>query len=422
MHRLISPKIVLGLLALIVFGAPNVNSQTLESIRFDSMASLSDMCFINSKIGYLTSTSTKPGLYKTKDAGKTWTGISIDSTKDFVSGLFGVHFVDENVGYACGESNTLVKTEDGGQTWRTLNTKMPFAHHTRLQEIYFKDSLEGFIVTQSGRVIKTQDGGRNWTSVFDGSGTIEWYDVSFYNDSIGVVAGRRTAGVFKSLVIKTTDGGQTWDTAFYKENTYLTGFTSNERHLTAIVRDHGSIENQTLFSDDLGDNWKLEKSNTLKGWVPSIITANNGNTIALSADSGVLVSKDTFATWKTSKVQKGQNLNRIHAYNDTTFFCYGYQGTLIKYTLGRSGPIVTHASKPSVDLKVSVYPNPGMGFIHFTQPVEQVKVYNTKGTLVTEVSNTDLLQMDISSLENGIYILHVVDENRESRTIRYFKN
>ena len=58
--------------------------------------------------------------------------------------LNAVHFVDDNVGYAAGDSPTLLKTTNGGTNW---NSVAPSAVSGTIYDVLFTDANTGWILT-----------------------------------------------------------------------------------------------------------------------------------------------------------------------------------------------------------------------------------------------------------------------------------
>ena len=56
--------------------------------------------------------------------------------------LFGVHFIDENIGWAVGENGTIIRTSDGGENWLELSCGTV----NDLKDVFFLDSQNGFVV------------------------------------------------------------------------------------------------------------------------------------------------------------------------------------------------------------------------------------------------------------------------------------
>ncbi len=74
------------------------------------------------------------------------------------SNLFGVYFVDANVGWVVGASGTVIKTADGGKTW-TATIIGP----DELRAIYAIDAQTAWAAGSGGAIYATKDGGDTWT-------------------------------------------------------------------------------------------------------------------------------------------------------------------------------------------------------------------------------------------------------------------
>jgi hypothetical protein len=63
----------------------------------------------------------------------------------------------------------------------------------------------------------------------------------------------------------------------------------------------------------------------------------------------------------------------------------------------------------------NVYPNPVKDVLTVEgQDIEQVDVFNTMGQLVKTVKcNDNIVNVNVSDLQNGMYIVNVIDNNGE---------
>ena len=104
-------------------------------------------CWITSAVG---------GIQRTTDRGDTW----INQLHSPVGELYGLYFVDANVGWAVGTANdgTILKTTNGGETW-TVQTGVG---GRGLNAVYFGDASTGWTVGYAGAVLKTVDSGAAW--------------------------------------------------------------------------------------------------------------------------------------------------------------------------------------------------------------------------------------------------------------------
>ncbi|MEO1434996.1 MAG: LamG-like jellyroll fold domain-containing protein [Bacteroidota bacterium] len=86
--------------------------------------------------------------------GTTW----VPQVSGTVNQLNGVYFVDNNTGYAVGNSGTILKTENGGGTWINVGPAYPW----NLNAVYCLDANNIICVGDNGVVLISNDGGVTW--------------------------------------------------------------------------------------------------------------------------------------------------------------------------------------------------------------------------------------------------------------------
>jgi photosystem II stability/assembly factor-like uncharacterized protein len=114
--------------------------------------------------------------------------------------LLRMFFVNDRVGWACGESGTIQTTQDGGATWKlqySLARKL-------LYDVAAVDKAQAWIVGAGGVVLHTADGGQSW--VEQSSGVTEALRAAHFID------GRRGWAVgANGVILATNDGGSRWE-------------------------------------------------------------------------------------------------------------------------------------------------------------------------------------------------------------------
>lgn len=178
------------------------------------------------------------GLYKSSDAGQTWTHIGLDSQK-IISKII-VHPTNSNVMYVGTMGNPFVannerglyKTTDGGQTWTqvlftsTLSGVIDMVMDPQNPNILYAATYDRYrtpynsiVSGPNSQIWKTTDGGQNWTPINNGialpCGRIG-LAISQQNPQLlyAIVASGDISGVNTSdfrNVYKTTDGGSNWN-------------------------------------------------------------------------------------------------------------------------------------------------------------------------------------------------------------------
>lgn len=139
-------------------------------------------------------------ILKSTDGGVTWLEVYHQPGKAIKS----VCFIDNQKGFAVGDSSQILTTDDAGNTWQPVNT--PVAGRD-LNGIFFPSQTTGYIIgglrDSMRTLLKTTNAGLSWTVVTDevGGGL---NDVTFFNPSTGYIVGD------SGTVLKTTDGGSSW--------------------------------------------------------------------------------------------------------------------------------------------------------------------------------------------------------------------
>jgi photosystem II stability/assembly factor-like uncharacterized protein len=173
-----------------------------------------DVQFTDLNTGYITggyffapdTSQNIPGkVYKTTDAGVTWTQILSVPGVVFKS----IHFPVTDTGYvvggdAGGYASKIYKTINGGVTWvdQTGNQNMP---GQELSSVHFVNTTTGFISGISGAIYKTVNGGTNWifSNALSQISGDEVNAIYFKTPLLGYAA-------FVGYVLNTQNGGLNW--------------------------------------------------------------------------------------------------------------------------------------------------------------------------------------------------------------------
>ena len=323
------------------------------------------------------------GIRRTTDGGITWY-----TADDLDCNYFDFKFLNQNLGFACGSTNSydslvVRRTTDGGENWNTI-TSIFAAGNYDFEGISFIDSLHGWAVTYTGWIYYSSNGGFNW-SFQDSVGYynsslrvfIPCRDIQFTSPDSGWVVGG-IAG--ETLVATTTDGGESW----LKKS--LQGISS------CSIRE-------------------IEMINSQVGWFAG---ANNGGaTIAITSDGG--------NTWiNQSQFQPG--FNSISMVNENVGYAVGNNGTIYKTINGG----VTFNDENNSDMAENFtlsqnYPNPfnPSTTINYQVPVTSfvtLKIYDVLGTEVATLVNEEKPAGEYenefigNNLSSGIYFYQLKAE------------
>ena len=286
--------------------------------------------------------------------------------------LNSIFFYDYEVGFAVGDSGTVIKSIDSGKTWQVLQTPVT----NDLNDLFVFNDSTLLVVGDSGIIIFSLEGGNSWYVGY--LLTEDYYSVSFSVDNgiiggssqtivravfqgtsitfngvqsglfggglwgahmlspqIGFVAGENS--IFQPLLGKTTDSGVSWDfTAFYLNNNEgrATGvdFTDlNTGYVSASLWDGtGAIAKTT----DAGSNW-ISTMFTNPLWsIDFPISGASQVGYAVGSQGTILKTYDAGMNWLPQQSGTNIKLNKVH-FKDFDFgFAVGEDGIILRTTTG----------------------------------------------------------------------------------------
>lgn len=163
--------------------------------------SLRHIMFVDENIGYAVGgTNTSGTIVKTTDGGETWSEITPAGVNSWLQKC---HFLNKDTGFVVGDSARLFKTTNGGVSFDKIPTNLP--KKRTFFSVYFKNELEGIVgLKDSGMIMKTVDGGHTFTKVYEDNVNIFVNKICFPTSNTGYACGRY------GTIVKSIDGGSTW--------------------------------------------------------------------------------------------------------------------------------------------------------------------------------------------------------------------
>ncbi len=249
---------------------PDTLSTGWNKLNSNTINPITDVFFTNLYNGYYCGGD---GIYRSTDAGNTWTRIST-STSSNISAVgtakacfvgendkiyittngvtiqeatyttlsprptfWDIFFSSNNICYA--KSNKYIwKSTDGGNSFDTLYNFQ--TSPTSINSIFFVNDMLGW-VNRSGNVFKTIDGGITWVNQFNGSSTQG--GIKFLNSSIGFL-------VANYSVYKTSDGGANFQPIFLNLPSDIIDLDFVDENIGYV-----SAGNKIYKTTDGGVNW-----------------------------------------------------------------------------------------------------------------------------------------------------------------------
>jgi photosystem II stability/assembly factor-like uncharacterized protein len=232
------------------------------------------------------------GVWKTTDGGINWRAVSDRHFKSSSVGAIGISESNPDVVYVgMGETQLrgniiqgdgVYKTTDAGRTWTHMGLEKTLAiarvrvHPSNPDTVYVAALGDPYGATPERGVFKTTDGGESWTKVLfrdDKTGAVDLVldpknpDVLYagmwevFRTPHSLSSGGPGSGLFKS-----TDGGKTWSELtknpglpkplWGKLGITVSGADSNRLYAVIEAQDGG-----IYMSDDAGGSWKLVNDN-----------------------------------------------------------------------------------------------------------------------------------------------------------------
>jgi photosystem II stability/assembly factor-like uncharacterized protein len=240
------------------------------------------------------------GVYRSTDEGQSW---SMSSAGIHESTIYDLAADPSASGALYAATFDGVKaSDDGGATWRSADSGLPLAAVASLALVPSAGTL--FAGTLGGGLLSSADGGASWSAV---SGLSEQYVSSIAvdpNDSSTLYAGSSHPydSSHPERVFKSTDAGKTWTQTGLNGQSFSIDFivVSPARSSQVIA---GSSNTAGYFQSlDGGQTWSTIATASNCGGVNGVLFDAPGSTIYLAGSGGVCKSADGGTTWTSATI------------------------------------------------------------------------------------------------------------------------
>lgn len=359
--------------------------------------------FINQNLGFVCGDTGT--ILKTTDGGVTWLPKNSGTTYQ----LSGLQFVDANIGYCSSFSDAggiLIKTSDGGTTWNDISLNVSGAHSGGG---WFVSADTGFMALgnssyANSKILRTVNGGVSWDTVYNGgSGWISFLHFPHRNNGYATVSG--------SNVLKTTDGGDSWTLLNnIGGNLWMSGVYFLDQDTGFVGGGDFNTGGGSIFkTNDGGSTWQT--LNTL--FYTSVMVFTTSQTCyAIGGDStmnvkNIIKTTDAGVNW-ASDLTAAYNLNNIAFPTTNIGYAVGDGGKILKMGSGGVG-----VKENEMEKQLSIYPNPASDIITLNINNGNKKelilnIYNVIGDLIrSELLKQNPQKINIGDLNNGVYLIEI---------------
>ena len=335
--------------------------------------------------------NSRSSIYYTENGGFKWQRKAIAGAGFYKS----LDMKPDGKGMVTGQAG-YVTTTNFGQTWTSI---APIQVNTSYTKCWLKSNNDFFVGTNPGAPINDGLIRKTGVNTFTKNSTMPRIgEISFFNDNIGY-AGTVVAN-YPGTLWKTIDGGSTW-TAL---DAYFGGNVAEIQIINENKLYIKTMGGSTMVSNDGGISWtslynyptKYHFFDELNGYGIDtnskhiFKTENGGNTWEIIiANDNSLCGMQNFA-WFPDKII--------------------YSGGQFKVCMLNIDQLLQ--VKPIQNLqtnKIKVYPNPTSDLIYFSDYVASIIISDLTGKVIASFEYVN--KVDISSFENGIYIVNVIDDH-----------
>jgi hypothetical protein len=219
------------------------------------------------------------------------------------------------------------------------------------------------------------------------------------------------------------DAGATW-----KRSAFFNGLLSNRKFGSTIlvspiteglvyVGGRGNGNGSIYYSQNFGKDFKLLGSGLKNTEVFGISSVKNDSLLFVATKNGPYVYSEKFGAWESLSTRDIPIINWtcVQAFENENSVWFG--------TFGRGlwefdyqyfkGSINSMSNVPSTESSIQLYPNPTNGILKIETLVEfeSVSIFSIEGKKVESFTINNSNEIDIQSLETGIYFLRFQLEN-----------
>lgn len=367
--------------------------------HFNPAQTLNKLKFLNDQTGF-TAGSLYNGSFEnihiTQDGGKSWTNANSGYTSMRFMDIF---IQDKATIFMSGNEGIIIRSVNGGASWQTLSTGTT----EQLWGIHFLNSNLGFAVGSNGTIIRSTNGGSNWENIPTGINNL-FFDVYFTNRGVGFASG-------SNVLFKTIDTGANWfpvfDFPFEAPADWIRSIKMVTENVGYACADIGRIY-KTI---DGGDHW-VKLSSGVEDPLFDIDFVDEQNGMICGFNGTILKTNDGGQNW----IQLVSPLGLEHLYSidmiskDLGYICT-HRGHILKLDLSTGATNVN-----SLNHQNFVYPNPCANKVTINlattskQEVKKMALCDLLGNCLPVIGSWEddhKLNLNLDYELSGLYLLHI---------------
>lgn len=368
--------------------------------------------------------------------------------------LYAVGYVSPASGYFM---SFHVKSSDGGKSWS--RTQMEGEFHKSIEKRNGKYFVAGFTPTGKSFIKSSSDFGATWKEVFNSTSITGLTDIQFISDDVAYASGYGSQQFATGALIKTVDGGETWQVVTESDHSSsldkLQFISSTEAFaISSVYFDESVNGNKLSHSTNGGKSWEeicthgsaisgLHFVSETKGFLTDIegkilITTDGGKTwneqyaensevlfdieftnsgvtgMAIGANGTAFLTEDGGATWVKQNTSAANMLLAVRFHNQTAY-TMGVNGTL----LWDETPLSIRNIKAQSDIEIlaEFVRIKGLGDTDNLAAT----VYTLNGKELARENGISQMNIEVSQLPAGIYILNYSVNGLPAKPIKFLK-
>jgi photosystem II stability/assembly factor-like uncharacterized protein len=292
-------------------------------------------------------------LWNSTNGGVDWTQKNLN----YSGRIYGIDFINKNVGWAVGEQGLILRTQDGGTSWNMIKT----VHN--LYAVHFINGTSGFAVGDNGTMLMSSNEGNTW-KLLSGSGTRNsLYSVIFFDKNIGLAVGSG------GTIMHTTTGGELWSDYYISLNSSSTSWTSICFPDTSTGYLLGNGFNNILKTSNSGKSWTW--TDRQSSWYINSAFFINPTNGWLAGEKGVIgyrTGKDMWNAWTSQTSGTDKDLYSIFFLDTLTGWAVGEERTILHTSDGGKMWVLQNSGLPKeilsyCSMNAVYFVNSSMGFI-----------------------------------------------------------